>query len=110
MSGDQRLLALEVTAHAFSGGGTPGTLVTRGQLVDSYNFLSLPKTGVVGGEGLGFTERKARYYVYEVLRAAAISGSVDLGYLEMLEAAVSRRSQATDSIIDQMKEIKLRLE
>jgi hypothetical protein len=109
MDADQRLLALEVAAHALNDGGTTGELVTRGRLVDRFNMLILPGTRDLLLCGPEHAERKARYYIYEVLREAAVSGKVDPKYLEMLEAAAQRRNRATDSIVQQISSTKLRL-
>jgi hypothetical protein len=108
MNADQRLLALEVASHSLNV-NDPRTLVTRGQLVDRFNMLALPGTGQLRLTGREQVERKARYYTYEMLRASAVTGEVDVQYLEMLEMAASRRDRTTDQLVDTIAEVKLRL-
>jgi hypothetical protein len=42
-------------------------------------------------------------------RAAAVSGDIDVQYLEMLEMAAGRRNRDTDHLVDTISEVKLRL-
>ena len=64
----------------------------RGDLLDKYNFLALPGSNV---PAFNTPLRKARYYIYESLRAGPTPA-----LLQQVKAAAAVRDTSVDHLLD----------
>ena len=91
MTPDQKLLNWEFAAMQFEVHGQSGSVITRGELLDKYNFLALPGTKFPPYES---PLRKARYYNYETLRSSPPKTLIE----QMLLARRARDTSVDDLI------------
>ena len=90
---DQKLMAWEYAAmHLEFTSSVMKMDHTRGDLLDKYNFLALPGSNV---PAIKTPLRKARYYIYESLRAGPSTA-----LFGQIKAAVAVRDTSVDHLLD----------
>ena len=102
----KRLQAFEYGAMHLDVGddGVPAT--PRNKLCATYNYLALPGSAE---QLISEAGQKLRLYNYEVLRNMANTSRGDEALLHMLELAVVGRDSSQDNILEQIKNVPLRL-
>lgn len=103
LSKDQRLLELEYAAMTLVRGGSRNQLpVERAELLEEFNFLALPGTIPLSPRKLQKANLKSRVYMYQAVRAIAISETPtasDEELVSFLEGGCHRRRRTWDHLI-----------
>ena len=118
LTSDQKLLMWEFTAMSLATAinkGVPPT-IDRFHLLDTFNFIALPGTGLYKIKKAEHIITKSRYYNYEQLRHIinkdGPTTKEEDQYVLMMEHCVLYRETKTQKLIDAIdqKRVKLRLE
>ena len=116
LCGDSKLLQWEVAAYKLcEATRDPATMVTvnRSDLLDRFNFLALPGTSCHHIPRSQKETAKSRFFTYERLRKLAVgeaSQEDSVKWLQILECGAMMRDTSEDVIMDQLKDIPLRLQ
>ena len=111
MNADQKLLAVEFAANSIEFQTTRSfPKLSRGTLLDKYNFLVLPGTAKIRRNEQNRVSHKTKFCTYQELRRIALTGTVSPEDVEFVDFYNKGKTGGmTDKLVEGIEKLKIPL-